>query len=120
MLFENTNIQATYVDKNDLRNYLITKLRETLGFEYEVFVSSTIWENHLGITIDDTTMSPESNQALQDFKQTNSTPDDLNVLTHFIKSDYTGNLDDHKLEIHYLIADLEGTYIIRDLQENVA
>lgn len=111
MQFDNPNTQVTYIDNNDLRNYLIVNLRKTFGFEYTVFIQTNISRNELRINIDETTMSDESYQAIQTFKDIHHAPSDLDILSHFVKAN-------EPIEIHYLIPDLEGVYIIRDRKEN--
>lgn len=118
MNFGSSTIQTTYIDNNDLKQYLINKLHQTLGFTYEVFVSTVIWENHLGITIDQTTMTPLMHKAIQDFKTEYNVQSDRDILFEFIKQD-DDLRDNGHIKISHLVPDLEGVYIICDKQVNL-
>lgn len=118
MQFDQHDISTRYIDRYELREYLIDTLRERLGFEYEVFIRSHIGSNTLSINIDETTMSLESYRKIQDFMRTHDLTCDLDILTHFIKEAAPKHRSGNRIEISYLVPDLEGVYIIRDQMQD--
>lgn len=118
MLFNQKDISTRYIDQYELREYLITTLRERLGFEYEVFIRNHIGSNTLTINIDETTMSLDSYRAIQDFMRTHELACDLDILTHFIKEAAQTHPRGNRIEVSYLVPDLEGVYIIRDQMQD--
>lgn len=118
MLFDQNDISTRYIDKHELREYLITTLRERLGFEYEVFIRNHIGSNTLTINIDETTMSHDSYTAIQNFMRIHDLACDLDILTHFIKEAAPKHRGGNRIEISYLVPDLEGVYVIRDQMQD--
>lgn len=120
MLFDQPAIATRYIDKNELREYLILTLKIRVGFDYEVFIRTHMGNNQLRINIDETTMTLDSYKAIQDFMRAHQLQCDLDILTQFIKDAASNQPNGHRIEVSYLVPDLEGVYIIRDqMQEQI-
>lgn len=109
MLFENKKLHADYVNIKEIEPYMKNKLKQLLGYDYQIFTYLKISINRLNLNIDETSMTNEMFDALQTFKKENELFFDIDVYSYFMNQD--GGVG---YRFQYLVTDLSGVYVIRE------